>query len=171
MRPVSVELMQKFLAEACRELSGSWILMGGALIPALGLNHRQTVDVDFVAFDKSDNEARLGLFKLCERLGLGPEAINPAGEFFLKSIPGWQAQLVKLTESNKVTIYRPKFSLFIKLKLARGTESDVADLLAFVDIAKMSRQEALEASASIDANHPEANKLKSKIEAYLNEQK
>lgn len=167
MKPVSVELMQMFLVEACRELSGSWILMGGALIPAMGLNHRQTVDVDFVTFDKSDNAARLGLFRLCERLGLGPEAINPAGEFFLKSIPNWQDQLVKLAESGETKIYRPSFALFIKLKLARGTESDVADLLAFIEVSKMSRDEALGALNSIDSKNPASEVVKLRIQAYL----
>ena len=49
MKPIDVKILKKFLKIAGIELSGEWVLMGGTVLPLLGVDYRTTVDIDFVS--------------------------------------------------------------------------------------------------------------------------
>ncbi len=67
------------------------------------------------------------LFEVAQRVGLPIEAVNSASDFFLRRVPGWQEELRLLKRGKKGKIFRPSPTLFVFLKLCRGTEADVAD--------------------------------------------
>ena len=46
MTPLNPKLLKKLLDAAVEKLDGEWILLGGTLLPALGIESRPTVDVD-----------------------------------------------------------------------------------------------------------------------------
>lgn len=121
--------IQNFLKKAVDELHGDWILIGGTVLPALGIDHRVTVDIDLVPLTSFGNDEMLGLMSLAEELGLPVETINSAGGFFLKKIPGYENEILLLREGKTARIFRPQFLLYLKLKLARLSETDLQDVL------------------------------------------
>ena len=130
------ETLEKFVKLAGDRLEGDWVVIGGVVLPLLGAGQRVTVDIDIVGPEGSGNRETLALMRIAERLGLPVEAVNQAGSHFLHRIAGWRKQIVPLHEGRSATIHRPSVTLFILLKMSRLSESDLADCLAFLDLAR-----------------------------------
>ena len=65
MKELSSKLLKKFLIQAGKTLEGEWILIGGTVLPLLGLDFRITTDIDLIPLNKkSNNESTLALMKL-----------------------------------------------------------------------------------------------------------
>ena len=71
------------------------MLIGGTVLPLLGIDHRVTMDIDLIPLkpDK-ENSSLLSLMELAEKLDLPVETINSAGLYFLKKIPNYHTELV-----------------------------------------------------------------------------
>jgi hypothetical protein len=110
------------------ELNGEWVLIGGTVLPALGIDYRATVDVDLIPIHNNDNEALLELMNLADSMNLPIESINSAGTFFLKKQTHFEKNLVLLHKGKKGKIFRPDFLLYLKLKIARLSEQDLSDI-------------------------------------------
>ena len=137
MKPLSSKLMKKFLTVAGEQLKGEWLLIGGTVLPILGIDLRVTTDIDLIPLNsKFSNSSVLELMKLAEKLDLPIEAINHAGLYFLEKISDYRDCLVILHKGNSATIYRPDVNLFLRLKMARLTESDLQDCLEFLKYAQ-----------------------------------
>lgn len=128
--------MQRFVQAAGERLSGNWVIIGGAVLPLSGIEHRVTVDIDIAGPVKSTQAEMLILMEISENLGLPIEAVNQAGAFFLHKIPNWEESLVEIHRGKKATIFRPNVNLFIRLKIARLSEADLEDCLVFLEFAR-----------------------------------
>ena len=125
--------MKKFIAKVLTNLEGEWVIIGGTVLSLLGIDERVTMDIDMVAINnKQSNSQSIKLMEIAESLGLPVEAINQAGEYFLSKVDGFQDHLILFAESKKCKIYRPDAYLFLKLKLARSSETDLRDCMAFL---------------------------------------
>jgi hypothetical protein len=71
---------------------------------------------------------------IAEKIGLAPEAINQAGAFFLNRIPRWEDNLVPILQTKHFSLSRPNSFLFLQLKIARLSESDLGDCLNMLKI-------------------------------------
>lgn len=130
---INVRLMDKFVSKALHKLSGEWVIIGGSVLSLLGVDERVTMDIDIVPIDSSDkNSQTLVLLEVAQSLGLPVEVINQAGELFLAKISDDQDHLVIVAASKQCKIFRPDVYLFIKLKLARMTETDLSDCHVFM---------------------------------------
>jgi hypothetical protein len=129
MKPIDKKLLAKFVQMAGDRLKGDWVIIGGTVLPLVGVHHRVTVDIDIVGPPDAGQEQTLVLMEICESLGLPVEAVNQAGAFFLRRIEGWERDLV-----------RPNTTLFILLKLPRLTESDLADCLELLKVARARKE-------------------------------
>lgn len=107
-------------------LTGEWLLVGGAAAASWFSPQRTTEDLDLIGLGGSQAE-RFALMQLAADAGIPVEAVNSAADFFVRRIPDWRAQLVELHRGSGATIYRPNATLFLLLKLARLTETDLAD--------------------------------------------
>ena len=65
--------------------------------------------------------------------GLPIEAVNSAADFFVRRVDGWRDQLVEWHQGSRSTIYRPTATLFLVLKVARLSQTDLEDCLALVE--------------------------------------
>ncbi len=119
--------LQDFLKLAGDQLSGDWVLLGGTLLPAVGLTVRSTVDIDFVSLEKTDNSQTLALMTIADSLGLPVETINSAASFFLEKINYDKNDLLLLRKGKTAKIFRPSVALYWQLKLARLSDSDLID--------------------------------------------
>ena len=128
--------IRKFLKKASGCLRGDWVVIGGAVLPALGIETRITYDIDLCGPEDATQEQTLALMSLAEELDLPVEAINQAGAFFLHRIDDWETQLVTLFEGEHATFYRPNPTLFILLKISRLSSSDLADCLDMIAYAR-----------------------------------
>lgn len=135
MRSIDTERMARFVDLAARQLEGTWVILGGAVLPLLGAAHRVTMDIDVAGPADAPQAATLVLMEIAERLGLPPETINQAGAFFLRRIRGWEKHVVCVREGPRSMICRPDATLFILLKLPRLSEADLEDCLAFLRLA------------------------------------
>ncbi len=130
---INSKLMKKFMAQALKNLNGQWIIIGGTVLPMMGVDHRPTIDIDFINLEFSDSmEQTLKLMAIVESLDLPVETINQAGAYFLSKISNVNKHLVLLDKSKKCEVYRPDAYLFIKLKITRMSESDLLDCLEFM---------------------------------------
>ncbi len=130
---INSKLMKKFIAKVLTNLEGEWVIIGGTVLSLLGIDERVTMDIDMVAINnKQSNSQSIKLMEIAESLGLPVEAINQAGEYFLSKVDGFQDHLILFAESRKCKIYRPDAYLFLKLKLARSSETDLRDCMAFL---------------------------------------
>jgi len=130
---INTKLMEKFIAKVLTKLEGEWVIIGGTVLSLLGIDERVTMDIDMVSINnKTSNAQSIKLMEIAEGLGLPVEAINHAGEYFLSKVNGYQEHLVLFAESKKCKIYRPDAFLFLKLKLARSSETDLHDCMAFL---------------------------------------
>jgi hypothetical protein len=136
MKPITKKTLQLFLTKASEDLRGEWVVIGGTVLPLLGIDHRVTTDIDFVACHQSGNSDSLKLMDIAEKLGLPIESINQAGAYFLMKIPEFREHLIVLKKTKNCVIYRPDFELFLKLKIERLTESDLQDVLHYFEYTK-----------------------------------
>ena len=114
-----------------RDISGDWVLVGGALLRVLGLTDRVTIDIDLVPIGKVTNRDQLAVMEIAEKNGFPPEAVNFGAEYFVKKQKGWEKELVLLRDTGKARIYRPTKRLFRRLKEGRATETDLADIALY----------------------------------------
>lgn len=126
--------LKKFLEIAGEKLSGDWILIGGTVLPVLGIHHRATVDIDFVS--KNKKEETLKLMEIADELGLSVETINQAGAFFLYQVPNFEDELILLYKGSRAKIFRPNLLLYLKLKIKRLSESDFLDCVEYIKYSK-----------------------------------
>ena len=112
------------------------MVIGGCVLPILGIDQRITVDIDISGPDTADMEQTIALMKIAEDLGLPVEAINLAGGLFLRRIPGWEQNLVEVHRGPQATLHVPDTTLFLLLKLARLTEIDLDDCLAMLQLSR-----------------------------------
>jgi len=124
---LDTQTLKRFLDLAVKKLKGEWLLVGGTLLPAVGISHRSTVDIDFVGLTKAETSQNLELMELAESMGLPVEAVNQAASFFVHKLGYNSRELLPLRQSKNCRIYRPSCELYWKLKLARLTESDYQD--------------------------------------------
>ena len=127
MKNLDSALLKKFLLVAGEKLSGQWILVGGTLLPAVGVDARATVDIDLIGLGPAESAQTLELMTIAESLSLPVDTINQAAAFFLNKVGYREADLLLLHEGSNAKIFRPSIALYIKLKSARMTESDFID--------------------------------------------
>lgn len=118
MIQLNTQLLKKFLKLAGDSLKGDWLLVGGTLLPAVGLDIRSTVDIDLVGLGEREAAQSLELMELAEKLGLGVETINQAAAFFVHKAGYKKADLLTLYKGKSATIYRPSILLYWRLKLS-----------------------------------------------------
>ncbi|NDD90535.1 hypothetical protein EBZ37_00390 [bacterium] len=143
MTPLNPKLLKKLLDAAVEKLDGEWILLGGTLLPALGIESRPTVDVDLISLEKNSNQQSLKLMALAESLQLPVETINQAAAYFLEKTGYTRDDLIVLKKGRHATLYRPTVTLFWKLKIGRLSESDLSDCLHYLKFSR-DRGEAVE---------------------------
>jgi hypothetical protein len=136
MKILNAATLKKFLRLAGEKLEGEWVLMGGTVLPLLGVDYRTTTDIDLAAAGDAPQSQTLELMKLAESLDLPVESINQAGAYFLKKIPNFRKHLVVLHRGASATVFRPDVTLYLLLKIGRLTESDLNDCLAYLRLAK-----------------------------------
>ena len=111
---------------------GSWVLLGGALVLAVGAGSRVTYDIDLARSDTKDLITPFGLVSIAEKYGLPIETLNQAVSVFLHRLD-FENKLVSLFSGKCATVYRPNFELFFELKMARCSQSDAEDILAYAE--------------------------------------
>ena len=121
------KLLKEFLKLAASKLEGEWLLVGGTLLPAVGLHVRATVDIDIVGLGKKEATQSLELMELAEALGLSVETINQAAKFFVEKAGYNKEDLLPLMKGKSATIFRPSVALYWKLKSSRLSETDLID--------------------------------------------
>jgi hypothetical protein len=97
----------------------------------LRASERQTIDIDLVPLKHVTYEDQLKAIAVAVKFNLPPETINFSAEYFVKKQPGWQKQLVLMKTTKTMRLFRPNKKLFRKLKMARGSESDLQDIKVF----------------------------------------
>lgn len=132
MKALDAKLLSQFIKKAADKVEGEWLLVGGTLLPAVGLDVRATMDIDLVSLSKRDNEGGLQLMKLADALGLSVETINQSAQFFVNQLQFTKKDLKVLKKGKKATIYRPSLELYWKLKCGRLSESDLTDCLHYL---------------------------------------
>jgi hypothetical protein len=133
MIEISTLILKRFFEQADKKMEGEWILLGGTLLPALGIHYRSTVDIDFVKKTPLAQGEQLLLMEISESLGLPVEAINPAAAYFLYKIKDFEKSLLLLFSGTSIKIYRPNLWLFVSLKLSRLSETDLSDCLKYIE--------------------------------------
>src|SRR4051812_21477644 len=123
MKPVTRKVLKKLIQLAGDRLEGKWVLLGGTLLPALGVEYRVTTDIDLVGLGASEQAQTLALMGLSEELGLPVETINQAAGYFLMKLRPFDEHLLILHKGKKAEIYRPDLFLFLMLKIARFSET------------------------------------------------
>jgi hypothetical protein len=134
MTVINTKISKKFLELAAKELKGDWVVMGGTVMVLMGVNERFTVDIDLAGPKTATQADTLKLMTIAEKIGLVPEAINQAGAFFLNRIPRWEDNLVPILQTKHFSLSRPNSFLFLQLKIARLSESDLGDCLNMLKI-------------------------------------
>lgn len=127
------------LALAGERLDGEWLLIGGAAAAAWFSPTRTTEDVDLIGLAGTQDE-RFALMELAGEAALPIEAVNSAGDFFVRKIADWRDQLVVLHRGSRATIFRPTATLFLLLKLARLTAIDLEDCLGLLEHCRVSHE-------------------------------
>lgn len=175
MKTLNTQLLSRFLELASRRLKGEWLLMGGTLLPAVGLNIRSTVDIDVVGLGEAENAQSLVLMEIAEELELPVESINQAAAYFLKKVGYKKTDLLPLTQGKEATIYRPSADLYLRLKAGRLSETDLVDCQHYfnycisrgdaIDLKKINRW--LRPMIENESSSLKVARLKS-LEEYLN---
>ncbi|MBY0384464.1 hypothetical protein K2X05_04825 [bacterium] len=127
MKSLDAKLLQEFLKLAGDKLNGEWLLIGGTLLPAVGLQVRSTVDIDLARIGKIDNSQTPSLMTIADSLGLPVETINAAASFFLRQVQYDKNDIILLLKGRGAKIFRPSLSLYWELKLNRLSETDLID--------------------------------------------
>ena len=155
------KIVGEVLDLATLRLKDEWILLGGTVLPALGIDHRTTYDIDLVSKGNSTQEDALILMDIAESLGLPVETINQAGAHYLKKIKGYDNALILLRDTPTTKIYRPNLYLYTKLKLGRLSEGDLKDCIEYSKYC-MTHKEPLPTRQIFDAIEEEARLTASK---------
>jgi len=127
--------IETLLTEICQKIGGEWLLIGGSLVILEFDGERATEDIDLVqirAVGKSEAKAQDELFRAAFRIGLDPETVNSAARFFVSEVPGWESEILPFRTGPVGTVFRPSLTLFVALKMRRGTEIDLGDVKAAV---------------------------------------
>ena len=140
MTAIDQTLLGRFVTLAVERLEGDWVVLGGTVLPLLGIEHRVTLDIDVAGPDTAGNRELLILMGIADELGLPVETINQAATFFLHRVPDWPALLVPLQTGAKARLFRPNATLFILLKMARLSETDLSDCLHMLAFAERTRE-------------------------------
>jgi hypothetical protein len=128
---IESKTLQEVLTYLKDELGGDWLLTGGSLVRLGFDSSRGTEDIDLVRIrhpEFSDEKSRNELFQWLLKRGLGPEWVNTAVEPFVREVPSWERELVRLQSGTRGQIFRPNLTLFVYLKLRRGSEIDLGDI-------------------------------------------
>ncbi len=136
MSEINSELLQKLLMIAGGKLSGNWIIIGGTVLPIIGINYRVTMDIDLIAEKETQMTETLKLMDIAESLGLPVEAINQAGAHYLYKIKNFRKHLISVHKGKSAHIFRPDCYLFILLKINRLSESDLSDCLRYISYSR-----------------------------------
>lgn len=130
------ERLETIVNAVADRLPGDWLLLGGALVALWLDNRRTTMDVDLVGMEGTLEE-RYALMRLAAELGLAPEALNSASDFFLHQVPDWRREIEVWKRGAAGTIWRPTPTLLILLKSGRLSEQDLADCEAAIERARI----------------------------------
>ena len=142
MKSINSKTLRKFIELAVKRLNGEWVIIGGTVLPLLGIDLRVTTDIDLIPLGNAQSNASvLELMRLSEELHLPIETVNQAGLYFLEKISDYRECLIVLKKSETATIYRPNVSLFVRLKIGRLSESDLSDCIELIRFAKKSGEE------------------------------
>lgn len=123
----------EFLKNILEDIENDWVIIGGSLLAIIHASDRSTADIDICPLDEMTNEHRLQLMKIADKSGLPIEAINPSADFFLRQIPNWKSSLILFRFGKKGKIFRPSLELYLKLKLNRGSDTDIEDCICFIN--------------------------------------
>lgn len=128
MGPPTIDrkVVEELIQRASEQLEGDWILVGGALALVWLDSPRATRDVDLFS-KRGTLTDRLALMDLAVALHLPIEAVNPAADYFVRKIPGWDHMVEPLCRGSRATVFRPTPTLFVLLKMHRLSESDLDD--------------------------------------------
>lgn len=135
MNQFDSKLLKNFLKLAGETLSGNWVLLGGTVLPALGVEHRTTTDIDFVGLSEKEKLQQIRVMQIAEDLGLAVESINAAASYFFSKAKPQKEDLVCLHQGKSATIFRPSATFYILLKLQRFSESDQLDCVEMLKYA------------------------------------
>jgi len=124
--------MTRFVKLAGERLTGDWVVLGGSVLPLLGLEGRVTVDIDVASTVDTNQGQVVLLMEIAAELGLPVETINQAGAFFLRDVPGWREQLVAVHRGPRAVIHVPSATLYVLTKLQRLSASDLGDCLVML---------------------------------------
>ena len=128
---IESKTVEEILNYLCNDLGGEWLLTGGSLVRLKFDAQRGTEDMDLVGITHpalSDTAARNELYRWLIGRGLGPEWVNTAVEPFVREVPQWESETVEIQRGPKGRIVRPTLTLFVFLKLRRGTDVDLEDI-------------------------------------------
>jgi len=129
---MEISKIRKILDELCQTIGGDWLLVGGALVQLEINGNRATEDIDLALIAspvKSEAVLQTELFRFSmQNLQVGPESLNLAVTPFLTDLPNWQDERKLLLTGTAGNIYRPTLTLFIALKMKRGTTIDLSDI-------------------------------------------
>ncbi len=123
--------IEEVVAAIADRLPGDWVVLGGALVSVWLDARRTTEDVDVVGLGGTLQE-RYALFRLANELGLPPEALNSASDFFLEQIPDWRDELELWKRGATGAVWRPTATLLVMLKSGRLSAQDLADCEAAI---------------------------------------
>ena len=141
MIEINTEIMDLFFKKADSALDGEFAILGGSVLPLVGINTRVTLDIDLVNIhQESSGQNVLKLMEIAQELGLPIEAINQAAAFFVYRIPGWQKNLIKVFDGKRAQFYRTNSTLFVRLKISRMSETDLSDCIEMLRFAKKSKE-------------------------------
>lgn len=116
---------------ASTRLEGEWVLLGGSVLPLLGIDYRITIDID-LAYKEERCPYTLEVMDLATDLALPVETINQAGSYFLHKIKDFDKHIKILARGKACTIYRPDLYLYLRLKIDRFSLNDYHDCLKFI---------------------------------------
>jgi hypothetical protein len=132
VKTIDTALLNRFIRLAGDRLKGRWVLLGGTLLPLVGIDYRVTTDIDIVGLGTLEQGQTLKLMEIAEHLGLPVESINQAAGYFLSKQESFENHLISLHRGKSAEILRPDLFLFLALKIGRLSESDLTDCLALL---------------------------------------
>lgn len=133
---IDLKSFEKLLQIALKRLKGEWVLIGGTVNLLVRAGNRSTIDIDLISLKDDSMKTTIELMKIAEECGLPVETVNQAGAFYLQKIPDFRKRLVLHRKSKTMKLYRPMADLYLELKVSRLTESDVQDILNYLDYCK-----------------------------------
>jgi hypothetical protein len=136
MKNLDSKLLNEFLEIAGQHLTGDWLLVGGTLLPAVGIDSRATVDIDFVGLTASERSQTLEVMDIAEKLSLPIETINQAAAYFVDKVSPKKADMIILKKGKRANIFRPSCEFYLKLKCERLSQSDLQDCMMYYEFCK-----------------------------------